>query len=101
MDKITLYPELIDYIYEFCSEFKTNDERLAGQTLLYNSKNMNEKMRKLTLSKGWYSKQWQNNADSVFTIGIKAFNCIPADERIATQRCRHKKQMLASKKTTK
>jgi len=40
MTNITLYPELIDYIYQFCDEFKTNDEKSAERTILYKSKNM-------------------------------------------------------------
>jgi len=40
MTSITIYPELIDYIYQFCDEFKTDDEKLAGKTILYKSQNM-------------------------------------------------------------
>lgn len=30
---VTLYPELIDYIYFYCERFKTPDEILAGHTI--------------------------------------------------------------------
>lgn len=55
MDNVTLYPELIDYIYQYCEEFKTSDEKLAGRTILYQEKNMNDKFREIIISKGWYS----------------------------------------------
>lgn len=53
----TLYPELIDYIYEYCSEFKTNDEKIAGRTIIYTAKTNNEKMFRIMKSRGWYSDE--------------------------------------------
>ena len=55
MDNITLYPELIDYMYQYCEEFKTSDEILAGRTILYHEKNIMDKAREVIISKGWYS----------------------------------------------
>lgn len=53
----TLYPELIDYIYQFCEEFKTADEKLAGKTMLYNPEAITDKILPLIKSKGWYSDE--------------------------------------------
>lgn len=33
-----LYPELENYIYHYCTEFKTPDELIAGKTALDDSK---------------------------------------------------------------
>ena len=45
----TLYPELIDYIYQFCEEFKTADEKLAGKTMLYNPEAITDKILPLII----------------------------------------------------
>ena len=50
-----LYPELIDYIYRFAEEFKTAEEKLAGKTILYNSKGLDPKMLNFIKLKGWFS----------------------------------------------
>ncbi|WP_109696726.1 hypothetical protein [Chitinophaga deserti] len=49
-----LYPELEDYIYNYCTEFQTPDEHTAGKTLLYLNTG-SESMRPMMLEKGWIS----------------------------------------------
>jgi len=55
MNNITLYPELTDYIYQYCDNFKTPDERLAGKTILYKTEITNARMKAFLIGKGWYS----------------------------------------------
>ena len=48
-----LYPELENYIYEYCGEFKTPNEKTATKTLLYNP--YSEDMRAMMVKRGWRS----------------------------------------------
>lgn len=52
-----LYPELVDYIYGYESRFQTEIEKLAGRSILYNTKDMDEKVKRLIVSKGWFSDE--------------------------------------------
>ena len=55
MNQSELYPELVDYIYFYCNEFRTTDEQLASRTINWNTENMDERVRRLILAKGWFS----------------------------------------------
>ncbi|MBL7764225.1 MAG: hypothetical protein JNL23_12435 [Chitinophagaceae bacterium] len=46
MDKITLYPELVNYIFGYCSEFKTDNESKAEWHHFALEKSGNEKKEK-------------------------------------------------------
>ncbi|MCD9016721.1 hypothetical protein [Parachryseolinea silvisoli] len=48
-----LYPDLEDYIYEYCGDFKTSHEQLASKTLIYNPDA--ESLRAMMLRYGWIS----------------------------------------------
>ena len=48
-----LYPELENYIYEYCSKFRTVNEALAAKTLIYNP--YSESMRAMMAKHGWLS----------------------------------------------
>ncbi|SFE07520.1 hypothetical protein SAMN05518672_104386 [Chitinophaga sp. CF118] len=50
-----LYPELEDYIYQYCQKFQTKDELMAGKTVLYNLKTQSETMLSMMRRKGWIS----------------------------------------------
>jgi len=52
-----LYPELINYIYAFCGDFKTLDEKIAGRTILYMQMNLNQKLVASLKNRGWYSDE--------------------------------------------
>ncbi len=51
-----LYPELRDYIYQYCSQFKTDDEAMACKTVLYqNLADTSASMLEMMKKKGWIS----------------------------------------------
>jgi len=52
-----LYRELEDYIYEYCENFKTENELKARQTLIYMSKTASESMHTMMRQKGWISEE--------------------------------------------
>lgn len=52
-----LYPELVEYIYQFEARFQTEDEKLAGRSFLYNAKGMSDTAKQLIVSKGWFSDE--------------------------------------------
>lgn len=64
-----LYPELEDYIYEYCGDFKTSDERLAAKTLIYNPDA--ESLRAMMLRHGWISDD--PSVLELIADGYKAF----------------------------
>jgi hypothetical protein len=45
----TLYPELKDYIYEYCGKFMTEEEHMARRTILYGLKTQSETRRSIML----------------------------------------------------
>lgn len=51
-----LYPELEDYIYDYCGQFQTAEERLARNTLMYSSKTTSEGMLAKMKQNGWISE---------------------------------------------
>lgn len=52
----TLYPELKDYIYQYCGQFMTDDERMATKTVMYyNLNTVSESMLSMMREKGWMS----------------------------------------------
>lgn len=51
----TLYPELEDYIYEYCQSFQTETELLASKTALYTGSTSSEQMHARMLKQGWIS----------------------------------------------
>ena len=55
METATLYPELMEYIYQYADQFKTANEKLAAKTALYRREALNEKVLRLLKTKGWYS----------------------------------------------
>jgi hypothetical protein len=57
MEALTLYPELIDYIYYYCQKFQTNDELLAGRTITYDRTNLKDPLRRIMIEKGWCSDE--------------------------------------------
>ena len=55
---ITLYPELEEYIWQFCNHLKTDDEKMASKTAsFYNLDKMDKKMLDFRKSKGWLSDE--------------------------------------------
>lgn len=68
---VTLYPELIDYIYQYCDHFKTADEKLAGRTMLYKRKTDNAQTLAMMKAKGWYSDE--QHILNMFADGNQAF----------------------------
>jgi hypothetical protein len=50
-----LYPELEDYIYEYCRQFQTENEVIAGRTVLYTLTARSDSMRAIMRGKGWIS----------------------------------------------
>jgi len=71
MTNVTLYPELIDYIYLYCDEFRTADEKLASRSINWNAKDMNEKVRLFILAKNWYSDA--ENIKEMIKDGFEVF----------------------------
>ena len=71
MNAEELYPELVDYIYENAGEFKTAMEKLAGKTILYNSKGLSERTLNFIKSKGWYDDSEEIQA--LIARGYEAF----------------------------
>jgi hypothetical protein len=57
MDNLTLYPQLIDYIYEYCDEFQTHNERLAVRTFRHDGPDINGDFRAMCVTKGWISDE--------------------------------------------
>jgi hypothetical protein len=57
MENEELYQELIDYIYWYCEKYKTADEKLAGKSVLYDTSNISETMRKMMIQRGWFSDE--------------------------------------------
>lgn len=51
----TLYPELIDYIYEYCEAFMSEHEQLAKKTFIYTNSVDSASMRSIMLRKKWIS----------------------------------------------
>ncbi|NML39577.1 hypothetical protein HHL17_20420 [Chitinophaga sp. G-6-1-13] len=51
----TLYPELEDYIYQYCGKFMTEDELDVKRTIMYGYKTQSELMRSMMKHKGWTS----------------------------------------------
>ncbi|SIT27048.1 hypothetical protein SAMN05421788_107122 [Filimonas lacunae] len=51
-----LYPELVDYIYGYCSQYQTPEELIAGRTLMYMGTSASEKMQSMMREKGWISE---------------------------------------------
>lgn len=51
---VTLYPELIEYIYYHCQQFQTSDEKTAGRTAMYATE-LNASYKEFMIKKGWYS----------------------------------------------
>jgi hypothetical protein len=45
MDNVTLYPELIGYIYWYCDKFQTPGEKLAVKTFRHDRPGMNDSAR--------------------------------------------------------
>jgi hypothetical protein len=70
-----LYPELIDYIFYHCQEFQTDDEKIAGRTVMYEQKNLKEPIKSTIIKKGWYSdaphiQQMISNGFGVFKNNV-------------------------------
>ena len=81
---VTLYPELVDYIYQFCDDFKTVDEILAGRTLLYSISDINKQLLAVSEDKGWYSNEPHIQAmiaDGFMTFKIKGVERIYREHR--------------------
>ena len=81
---VTLYPELVDYIYQFCDDFKTVDEILAGRTLLYSISDINKQLLAVSEDKGWYSNEPDIQAmiaDGFMTFKIKGVERIYREHR--------------------
>ena len=57
MDNVTLYPELIDYIYWYCDNFQTVSERLAIKTFRLDRPGISESAREMYKSHGWISDE--------------------------------------------
>ncbi len=51
----TLYPELKDYIFHYCGEFMTEDEKEASRTALCMAQAGSDGMRSMMRKKGWIS----------------------------------------------
>lgn len=51
-----MYRELEDYIYDYCQEFQTKDELMAGRMLLYKSNGTSESMLS-AMQRGWFSNE--------------------------------------------
>lgn len=50
-----LYPELEDYIYQYCRQFQTPDELIATKTVSYLSANPSERVIAMMRERGWIS----------------------------------------------
>ncbi len=75
MNSMTLYPELVDYIFYHCQQFQTNDEKIAGRTILYEQKNLKEPMKRIVIRKGWYSEA--EHIQEMIGNGFEDFkNCV-------------------------
>jgi hypothetical protein len=77
---MTLYAELIEYIYYHCQEFQTTDEIIAGRTAMYR-KQLNQSYKEVMISKGWYKDAEQikamigNSIDEFkVNVAIRIFN---------------------------
>jgi hypothetical protein len=81
MENIELYPELIEYVYRYCDHLKTQDELLAGKSILYNRENMNPKMKEFIIMKGWFSDEPHINA--MIADGFEVFQ-----KRVVARICR-------------
>jgi hypothetical protein len=57
MDNVTLYPELIDYIYWYCNRFQTPSEKLAVKTFMHDKPGISETERKMCIRQGWISDE--------------------------------------------
>jgi|ERR1044072_9709606 hypothetical protein len=51
-----LYPELTDYIYQFCGKFMTEDELMAKRTAMYQHTTQSASMLSAMRAKGWISE---------------------------------------------
>lgn len=51
-----LYPELEDYIYQYCEKFMTEEELMAGKTIMYRSSANSKQMLALMREKKWISE---------------------------------------------
>ena len=55
---VTLYPKLIDYIFQHCSHLQNADEEMANKTsCYYDLENMDKRQLAYSKAKGWLSDE--------------------------------------------
>ena len=71
MNDENLYPELVDYIYDFQWKFRTEDENTAARAAVYLSKNASEGLVSIMKQKGWISED--ETTKKMLADGFDAF----------------------------
>ena len=71
MNSVTLYPELIDYIYQYCDQFQTPSEMLAVRTFRHDGPGIKGKVREMYIRKGWISEE--SDVNKLLNKGFATF----------------------------
>jgi len=71
MNDEELYPELVDYIYNYQSKFMTADEGVAARTAIYIGKNASDGLVAMMKHRGWISED--ETTKGLLADGFDAF----------------------------